>query len=58
MPDGNTLRQIMLRFVLICENRRQLVSEIESINKSVKVLDIHGHNMCYTFDAKAYLTQS
>lgn len=54
VPDGNTLRQIMLRFVLICNNRKQLVSDIESINKSIKVLDSEGHNMCYTFDARSY----
>ena len=54
VPDGNTLRQIMLRFVLICNNRKQLVKDIEYINNTVKVLDVDGQNMCYTFDAKSY----
>jgi biotin carboxylase len=54
VPDGNTLRQIMLRFVLICDKREQLVKDIEYINNSVKVLDEDGQNMCYTFDARSY----
>ena len=58
VPDGNTLRQIILRFVLICENRKQLVTDIEVINKSIQVLDSKGYNMCYTFDVQTYLTQS
>ena len=58
VPDGNTLRQIILRFVLICDSCKQLVRDVESINKSVKVLDSKGNDMCYTFDAKTYLTQS
>lgn len=54
VPDGNTLRQIILRFVLICENCEQLVNDIESINKSIKAMDIQGHDMCYTFDARSF----
>ena len=54
IPDGNTLRQIMLRFVLICDNREQLIDDIEYINNSIKVLDEYGKNMCYTFDARSY----
>ena len=55
MPDGNTLRQIILRFVLISENCEQLVNDIESINESIKVMDTQGHDMCYTFDARSFL---
>ena len=54
-PSGNTLRQIMLRFVLICDNREQLIKDIETINNSIEVLDDRGMAMCYTFDAKRYL---
>lgn len=53
-PNGNTLRQIMIRFVLICESLEQLVSDVEYINNSVKVLDEEGQNMCLTFDARSY----
>lgn len=55
VPDGNTLRQIILRFVLICDNREQLIKDIETINNSIKVLDDTGLDMCYTFDAKRFL---
>lgn len=55
VPDGNTLRQIMLRFVLICSNREQLIKDVEFINSTVKVIDEKGHDMCYTFDAASYL---
>lgn len=58
VPDGNTLRQIMLRFVLICDNREQLVNDMEFINSNIKVLDEGGHNMCYTFDAASYFNVS
>ena len=55
VPDSNTLRQILLRFVLICDNREQLIKDIETINNSIKVLDDKGMDMCYTFDAKRFL---
>ena len=58
VPDSNTLRQIMLRFVLICDSREQLVNDIDFINSNVKVLDEGGHNMCYTFDAAPYFNLS
>lgn len=54
-PNGNTLRQIMLRFVLVCNNREQLIKDVETINNSIEVLDDKGMAMCYTFDAKRYL---
>ena len=53
-PNGNTLRQIMIRYVLITDSIKQLVSDIEYINNSVKVLDEKGHAMCLTFDARSY----
>ena len=58
VPDGNTLKQIMLRFVLICDNYFQLINDIEYINKSIRVIDDNGQTMCFTFDARTYLNQS
>ena len=58
VPDGNTLRQIMLRFVLICNNREELVKDMDYINKSIRVLDENGQEMCYTFNANDYFVQS
>ena len=56
-PDGNTLRQIMMRFVLICDNVEQLVKDVETINNSIIVLDDKGQDMCYRFDVRNYFMQ-
>lgn len=53
-PNGNTLRQIMIRFVLICDSVEQLITDVEYINHAVKVLDVNGNNMCLTFDARSF----
>lgn len=57
IPMGNTLRQIMMRFVLVCDNVEQIIGDIETINKSVKVLDKNGDDMCLRFDARNYFKQ-
>lgn len=57
IPMGNTLRQIMMRFVLVCDNVEQMIGDIETINKSVKVLDKNGDDMCLRFDARNYFKQ-
>lgn len=57
IPDGNTLKQIMLRFVLICDNYEQLINDMSFINNSIKVLDEKGQSMCYTFNAGDYFNQ-
>lgn len=53
-PDGNTLRQIMMRFVLVCNSAELLISDVETINNTVQVLDDKGDNMCYTFNAREF----
>ena len=53
-PNGNTLRQIVIRFVLICDTKEQLINDVEFINSSVKVLDNNGNDMCCTFNARSY----
>lgn len=50
-PAGNTLRQIMLRFVLICKNQKELVQNIDYINNHVIVLDENGAELCVKFDS-------
>jgi len=44
-PNGDTLRQLMLRFVIISENREELANIIELLNRRIKVKDIYGENM-------------
>lgn len=53
-PNGNTLRQIVIRFVLICDSIEQLINDVEFINNSVKVLDENGKDMCFTFDVRSF----
>ncbi len=53
-PNGNTLRQILLRFVLVCDSEEQLIRDVETINKNVQVLDEKGEDMCYRFDAQEH----
>lgn len=53
-PNGNTLRQIMIRYVLICDNVEQLINDIKYINSHVKVLDDNGKEMCLTFDVQSF----
>ena len=56
-PNGNTLRQIVLRFVLICDSVEQLIADVNFINSNVKVLDDNGNDMCATFDAYSFFNK-
>ncbi len=53
-PFGDTLRQIVLRFVLVCDSREQLIRDVERINSTVTVFDRDGNNLCHTFDIGDY----
>ncbi|MBR5176971.1 MAG: ATP-grasp domain-containing protein [Bacteroidales bacterium] len=55
-PSGDTLRQIVLRFVLICDSQQQLINDVTRINRSVKVYDSDGNDLCHTFDISHYYT--
>lgn len=44
-PDGDTLRQLMIRFVMECESREAMERDIAYLNSAVEVLDEAGHNM-------------
>ena len=56
-PDGNTLRQIVLRFVLVCDTKEQMIRDVETINNSVQVLDDKGNELCSKCDAYGFLNQ-
>ncbi len=49
-PDGNTLRQLMLRFIMICENRKEMVKDISYINEHINVYDIEENKMVVRID--------
>lgn len=56
-PDGNTLRQIVLRFVLVCDTKEQMIRDVETINNSVQVFDDKGNDLCYKFDANEFMNR-
>ena len=45
VPYGDTLKQIIIRFVMICDSREQLARDVAHLNESVSVLDDKGYNM-------------
>lgn len=47
--QGNTLRQIVMRFVLVCKDIEELQSSIQYINKNVFVLDDSGKDICVRY---------
>lgn len=53
-PDGDTLRQIMLRFALVCDSKEQLIDDVEMINKTVSVQNNKGEDMCVVFNARDF----
>lgn len=57
VPNGNTLRQIMIRFVLINDTTQKMIEDIKYINNHVAVLDNDGHNMCMYFDPQRLTTE-
>ena len=57
IPNGNTLRQIILRFVLVCDTLEQMAHDVEEINSSVNVSDDRGEDLCLRFNVRAFLNQ-
>ncbi len=50
IPSGDTLRQILLRFTLVCNSMEQLRADIKSVNENIRVFDNKGENICVSFD--------
>lgn len=57
IPSGNTLRQIVLRFVLICDSLEELANTINRINEGISVLDANGTELCVKFDSSRLYTE-
>lgn len=49
-PNGDTLRQLMIRFVMICDNKKQMKKDIQYLNDNITVLNDIGENMVVRFD--------
>jgi len=50
VPDGDSLRQLMIRFAMLSDTAEVLVEDIKRINNLVRVLDDSGQDMCLRFD--------
>lgn len=50
VPEGDTLRQIMVRFILDCDSREQMAQDIAFLNEAVSVQDECGHEMVIKMD--------
>lgn len=44
-PNTNTLYQLMIRFVMVCDNREQMKTDIKYLNEHITVLDTNGENL-------------
>lgn len=51
-PNGNTLHQLMIRFVMACENREEMARDIERLNSLISVRDIDGEDMVIKMEPK------
>lgn len=50
IPNGNTLRQLAMRFTIVSDSRYNLARDIKYLNESVDVLDASGNSMVIKFD--------
>lgn len=48
-PDTDTLRQLMIRFVMICKDRNQMAKDVAYLNENITVLDTDGQDMVLKF---------
>lgn len=44
-PDTNTLHQLMIRFVMICDSREQMAVDVGYLNEHITVMNTNGENM-------------
>ena len=55
-PSGDTLRQLMIRFGLLCESREKMMEDLAYLNQRIAVLDDCGRNMVIKMDPERLLT--
>lgn len=56
VPSGDTLRQLALRFVMVCESRRAMADNIARLNSHIRILDTDGEPMQVTLDPERILS--
>lgn len=50
VPDTDTLRQLMIRFVILSESRAAMEQTVRTLNERIQVLDTEGRDMAVKFD--------
>ena len=50
IPDTDTLRQLMVRFVMVSESREKMAQDVDYLNNHITVLDKEGKNMVIKCD--------
>ena len=56
-PDTDTLRQLMIRFVMICDSREQMYRDVKYLNEHIAVLNDQGENMVIRLDPERILNE-
>lgn len=54
-PNGDTLKQLMIRFVMVCKDRQEMSDHIAYLNNHVLVEDLSGRDMTVRMDPKRVL---
>ena len=54
-PDTDTLRQLMIRFVMICDSREQIARDVAYLNEHITVLNDRGEDMVIKLDPQRIL---
>ncbi|MBQ4534382.1 MAG: ATP-grasp domain-containing protein [Ruminococcus sp.] len=49
-PDTDTLRQLMIRFVMSCDSRQLMAESIDKINRNINVFNTENEDMVVKFD--------
>lgn len=51
IPDTNTLKQIIMRFVLVCDSKQELIESINYINNNINIIDMNNEDITLKFDS-------
>ena len=57
VPDSNTLRQLMIRFVMVCCTREQMADDVRYLYENIQVLDDNGNDMLIHLDPNRILNE-
>ena len=58
VPDTDTLRQLMIRFVILSENRAAMEQTVRALNDGIQVKDTDGRDMAVKFEPERLWNES